>query len=143
MENIKQHISEISKKSLGCLTTEVIKTNDFLIEMWHDMTFDELKFRLTDNSKPLHYKQAVQIDEYNYKFIDKVFEDKVKMISYKYPYYETVTPARMIEDTVGLLGTGNYTLIKESKEKKPDYSEVENIIYKALDKFRAIKSWDL
>ena len=42
----------------------------------------------------------------------------------------------MVEDTVGIFGTGNYTFIKESIQKLPDYDEVESIIYKVLKSFK-------
>jgi hypothetical protein len=97
-----------------------------------------LKFMFTNNSKPLHYKEAVKIDDENYTVADMVFEDKYKGISFKYPYIEEIKPARLVEDTVGLFGTGNYTFIKESKTLRPDYDEVERIISNVLEQFQNI-----
>lgn len=90
--------------------------------------FNVLSFMFCDNSKPLYYKEYV-----DGQIIDKKFEDKYKMLSYKYPFINEVKPARLTEDTCGIFRTGNYTLTQPSTSNKPDYDTVEKLIYQTLE----------
>ena len=87
-----------------------------------------LSFMFSDNSKPLYYKEYV-----DGVIMDKKFENKYKMLSYKYPLINEVKSARLIEDTCGIFRTGNYTLTQSSISNKPDYETVEKLIYQTLE----------
>ena len=133
--SLREEIKQIAKRSWHC---QAISMNHFCrdgneFRMWHDVGFDQLKFIFTDNSKPLHYKEAVKIDDENYIVIDKKFEDKFKYVAYNYPYYKKVTPAKMEATSWSMFKVWEYTFRKEQIQKLPDYDEVEKIIYRALE----------
>lgn len=135
---LNEEIKQIAKNSLHCseisLSHFCLDGNE--LKMWHDDK--QLKFMFTDNSKPSHYKEIVKIDNKNYIVTDKKFEDKLKCIAHDYPYHEKKTPAKMIATSWNLFVVLEYTFIKESKEKLPDYDEVERIIYRVLEYFKII-----
>ena len=130
-----EEIKQIAKRSWHC---QSISMSHFCrdgneLKMWHD---GQLKFMFTDNSKPLYYKEAVKIDDENYTVVDKKFEDKFKCVAYDYPYYEETKPTKMEATRWSLFKVWEYTFVKESKQKLPDYDEVEKIIYRALECFK-------
>lgn len=133
-----EEIKRIAKNSWHCQAIDMSHFcrdgNEF--KMWHDGGFDQLKFMFTDNSKPLYYKEMVKIDEENYSVVDKKFEDKFKCVAYDYPYYEKIKPAKMEATSWNIFKVWEYTFVKESKQKLPDYDEVERIIYRALGCFK-------
>lgn len=128
MTTIKE-LAENSWLCSGISLSHFCKNGNELM-MRHDVGGDQIKFRFIDNSKPLHYKEFV-----DGKIVDKKFEDKIKEVAYKYPYYEITTPEKMEATSWTLFKVLEYTKVKESTQRFPDYKEVENIISKALETF--------
>lgn len=123
-------IKQVANRSFLSLNTNLshlcLNSNELLMSHSND----KLLFIFTDNSKPFYYKEYL-----DGVIVDKKFDEKYRKISYDYPYIETVSPTRLVEDMCGIFRTGNYTLIKSSKSREPNYGEVEKLIYKILEIF--------
>jgi len=128
-----EEIKHLSKNSWHCSNVSLshfCKDGNELV-MWHDVAYDQIKFKFTDNSKPLYYKEFVDGN-----VVEKKFEDKIKCIAVKYPYYIKSTPAKLVATVWNLFNVFEYEYQKENIDKLPDYKEVERIIYKALEIFK-------
>lgn len=130
-----KHIAKKSFASNGVSFHEICPNNDQL-RMWHDIHSDQLIFKYTNNSKPYYYKDVEQIEDNTFKVVDKKFEEKYQAVNYDYPYIEEIIPAKMVASSWSLFNVWEYTMIKETKQKKPNFREVENIIYRALEVFK-------
>jgi len=118
-------------------------------------TYQTLSFIHVDNSKPEFYSELECIKEVdfsmcdssnniidfsdNYKIVEK--HNRPKTIAYKFPFYETTEPEKLIasKTSSGLFSTTvlEYTKVKESTRKEIDYDRVEEIIYEVLEKYNA------
>jgi hypothetical protein len=132
-----EEIKHIARNSWNCheISLSHFCENGDGLTMYHNLSFDKLKFMLTDNSKPLYYKEVVEIDDGHYAVIDKRFDDKFKYVFYNYPYYQKVTPSKIVSSWNMFKGW-EYEFIGKSEDKVPNYDEVERLIYCALEYFK-------
>jgi len=132
-----EEIRRIAKNTYYCSgisLKEFMNTKDD-IKIYHDT---KLRFVFIDNSKPPFYYEMLELEDGNYSVVYKEFRDRFKYLDFDYPYREDVTPARLIQDTVGLFGTGDYTYHEKTVITLPDYEKVEKLIYRVLEEFNII-----
>lgn len=125
INNMNIDILSIAKETYLCrnLSLSHLMNNGNDLEVTHNVGSSKLVFRYTDNSKPYYYKELVENI-----IVDKEFTEKVKCISYDFPYYSVTEPAKMVASSYGLFCVHEYTLVKEHTEQIIDYIGISNLI---------------
>jgi hypothetical protein len=125
-------ILSIAKETYLCqnLSLSCLLNNENDLEVTHNVGSSKLVFKHTDNSKPYYYRELVDGE-----IIDKEFTEKVKCISYDFPYYTVTEPAKMVASSYGLFHVHEYTMVKEQTEQVVDYHAISALIREMIKLF--------
>lgn len=96
--------------------------------------FNKIVFRHVIKPKEYSVANMVIIDG-NYIVEHTDYQDDIKHINFKYPYIEEVIPESMVPQSDSLFGPVTYSYKPKEIRFKPDYDEIINLCYKAIEKF--------
>lgn len=134
MLQLQNEVSNIARRSFlsNNISLSFMCEEGFEFTMTHEISSDRLVFTLYDKTKPPLYNTLEFSDNYSEAKVIKK-ENKPIRIEFDYPYYEEVVPQKIIATKYFLLNPIEFKVQNKQVNKKPDFKEVEKLIFKALN----------
>lgn len=143
MLQLQSEVSNIASRSFlsNNISLSFICEEGFDFTMSHEISSDRLVFTLYDKTKPLLYSALEFSDDHSEaKIITK--NNRPIRIEFDYPYYEEVVPQKIIPTKYFFFTPIEFKLQDKQVNKKPDFKEVERLIFKALNKLKSKILWN-